>query len=115
MIEIVPYDPWWPARFEYVKANRIRDLGGPISSDGGTLPTAQFIAIEHVGSTSIPGFWAKPKIDILIVISDACHFESIHQRLIWGTAEGGYKCIGDCGVWGRWSLKLEHVRPARHQ
>jgi GrpB-like predicted nucleotidyltransferase (UPF0157 family) len=114
MIEIVPYSPWWPARFAYIKSNLTHDLTAPLSSDTGPLPPASFLRIEHVGSTSIPGCWAKPNIDILIVITDPSHFEPIHQRLIWGDREGGYRYIGDGGVAGRWSLKLDDVRPARH-
>jgi GrpB-like predicted nucleotidyltransferase (UPF0157 family) len=113
-IEIVSYVSWWPAHFEYIKSNLTHDLTAPLSSDTGPLPPTNFVSIEHVGSTSAPGCWAKPKIDILIVISDPSHFDLIHQRLVWGEREGGYKYIGDGGVKGRWSLKLEDVRPARH-
>lgn len=114
MIEIVPYNPWWAARFSYIKSNLTHDLTAPLSSETGPIPPAQFASIEHVGSTSIPGCWAKPKIDILIVISEPSHFDTIHRRLIWGEKEGGYRYIGDGGVRGRWSLKLEDVPPARH-
>lgn len=113
-IEIVPYNSWWPARFALIKANLTHDLTTPLSSDTGPLPLANFVSIEHVGSTSVPGCWAKPKLDILIVISSASHFPAIQQRLIWGEKEGGYKYIGDGGIAGRWSLKLDGVRPERH-
>ena len=54
-IEIVPYDPRWPSRFESERAAleaAIRDWAA-----GG---------IHHVGSTAVPGLDAKPTIDILI-------------------------------------------------
>jgi len=54
-VQIVPYDPAWPSRFE-----EERDLlTGAIAAwvDGG---------IHHVGSTSVPGLAAKPVIDILV-------------------------------------------------
>ena len=53
-VELVPYDPSWPARFE-LEAKALRPalaawLVGPI---------------EHIGSTAIPGLAAKPVIDIM--------------------------------------------------
>jgi GrpB-like predicted nucleotidyltransferase (UPF0157 family) len=53
-VEIVPYDPAWPARFESERALLLRVLdpwlAGPIT---------------HVGSTAVPGLAAKPVIDIM--------------------------------------------------
>jgi len=52
------YDARWPQR--YVREEqRIRHALG----DG-------VIRLEHVGSTSVPGLVAKPRIDILLVVSD---------------------------------------------
>lgn len=51
----VAYDPGWPVVFENLKTLYARTL-------------SNFRAIEHVGSTSIPGASAKPRIDIDIVI-----------------------------------------------
>ena len=50
-----PYDPEWPRLFE-----RERELLERV------FPTAS--AIEHIGSTSVPGLIAKPIIDILVVV-----------------------------------------------
>lgn len=47
------YDPHWPAMFE-AERERLRLL----------FPD-DFIAIEHMGSTAVPGLAAKPVIDIL--------------------------------------------------
>jgi GrpB-like predicted nucleotidyltransferase (UPF0157 family) len=53
-VEIVPYDPAWPMRFEKERALLQHELApwlvGPI---------------EHVGSTAVPGLDAKPVIDIM--------------------------------------------------
>jgi GrpB-like predicted nucleotidyltransferase (UPF0157 family) len=57
-IAIVDYDPAWPARFE-AEAGRIRAALG-----------AAALAIEHVGSTSVPGLAAKPVIDINLTVAD---------------------------------------------
>lgn len=56
---IVDYDPGWPAAFER-EAQRIR----------GALGNA-VIRLEHVGSTSVPGLAAKPRIDLLLAVRDS--------------------------------------------
>ncbi len=58
-IRIVDYDPSWPQRFEE-HATRITAAVGT----GG-------LAIEHIGSTSVPGLAAKPIIDILLVVENS--------------------------------------------
>lgn len=57
-IEVVPYDSNWPKQFE-VQANALKDGLGK-----------NLMAIHHVGSTAVPGLVAKPKIDIIAVVSD---------------------------------------------
>jgi len=57
-IQVVDYDPEWPRIFER-EAARIRAALGD-----------RALAIEHVGSTSVPGLAAKPRIDILLVLAD---------------------------------------------
>jgi GrpB-like predicted nucleotidyltransferase (UPF0157 family) len=56
-IEIVDYDPLWPAEFE--KEARAIQLA---------LHGHQTLAIEHAGSTAIAGLAAKPIIDIYIAV-----------------------------------------------
>ncbi|MFJ2953070.1 GrpB family protein [Streptomyces sp. NPDC087270] len=56
-VEVVEYDPRWPRRFAAE-----RDLLAD------ALPGAR--AIEHVGSTSVPGLCAKPTIDVMAVLDD---------------------------------------------
>jgi GrpB-like predicted nucleotidyltransferase (UPF0157 family) len=57
-IQIVDYDPQWPRLFER-EAGRVRAALGE-----------RVLALEHVGSTSVPGLAAKPKIDMLLVVAD---------------------------------------------
>lgn len=58
-IQLVEYDPLWPALYER-EAARIRGaLGG------------RALAVEHVGSTSVPRLAAKPIIDIVLVVPDS--------------------------------------------
>ncbi|MEP7102161.1 MAG: GrpB family protein [Burkholderiales bacterium] len=58
-IEIVTSDPRWPAAFE-IEAARIR----------AALRAHGEPAIEHIGSTAVPGLDAKPVIDILLIEAD---------------------------------------------
>jgi GrpB-like predicted nucleotidyltransferase (UPF0157 family) len=57
-VELVDYDPDWPRRFER-EAERIRAALGD-----------RVLALEHVGSTSVPGLAAKPRIDIVLTVAD---------------------------------------------
>ena len=52
------YDSAWPSRFA--------ELGARIESALG----AGALAVEHIGSTSVPGLAAKPIIDVLVVVAD---------------------------------------------
>jgi GrpB-like predicted nucleotidyltransferase (UPF0157 family) len=63
-IQIVDYDSEWPRLFVR-EAERIQaTLGNRV------------LLIEHVGSTSVPGLAAKPKIDILLVVADSADEEA---------------------------------------
>ena len=53
-IEVVPYDPAWPQRFEQERA-LLQEAIGPWLTGG----------IHHVGGTAVPGLAAKPVIDVL--------------------------------------------------
>jgi GrpB-like predicted nucleotidyltransferase (UPF0157 family) len=58
-IVLVDYDPQWPGLFTR-EASRIR-----------AALVSLAIAIEHVGSTSVPGLPAKPIIDIVLAVPDS--------------------------------------------
>jgi GrpB-like predicted nucleotidyltransferase (UPF0157 family) len=55
-VELVDYDPRWPALFE-AEAGRIR----------AALSSILAFTLEHFGSTAIPGLAAKPIIDIMLI------------------------------------------------
>jgi GrpB-like predicted nucleotidyltransferase (UPF0157 family) len=57
-VKVVDYDSNWPLLFEREKAKIL----GAIAKN--------VVAIEHVGSTAVPGLGAKPIIDIMVGI---CH------------------------------------------
>ncbi len=58
-IKVVDYDPSWPQRFAEISAEISVLLGDVV------------LSIDHIGSTSVPGLAAKPKIDLdVVTISD---------------------------------------------
>ena len=79
--EIVEYDPTW--HLSYL-AERERIKNYPFET----------IAIEHIGSTAIPGQWAKPVIDIFIAVSvleDVSYYESILLKPYYSFVKTGMK------------------------
>jgi GrpB-like predicted nucleotidyltransferase (UPF0157 family) len=86
---IVDYDPEWPRRFA--------EIAGMIQR---TIP-GTYHAVEHVGSTSVPGLAAKPIIDIDIVMREG-QFETIKR----GLESLGYVDEGDLGIPGRTAFDL---------
>jgi GrpB-like predicted nucleotidyltransferase (UPF0157 family)/SAM-dependent methyltransferase len=59
VIEVVEPDPAWPARFAAEQAR----LQAAFAQAG---VAGEVVAIEHIGSTSVPGLAAKPVIDIMV-------------------------------------------------
>jgi GrpB-like predicted nucleotidyltransferase (UPF0157 family) len=84
-IEVVDYDPRWPETFAHLRS--------PILTALGDLA----VAVEHVGSTSVPGLAAKPVIDISIVVPEKSDVPTGISRL----AILGYVHRGDLGIEGR--------------
>ena len=60
-IDLADYDPAWPGVFTG-ESDRIRSTLGDVAR-----------ALEHVGSTSVPGLAAKPIIDIVLVVPDSAN------------------------------------------
>ena len=67
-VVIVDYDPEWPRLFEEER-RRLR----------AALPGAG--AIEHMGSTSVPGLGAKPIIDIMVGVADEAEAHRLQMLL----------------------------------
>jgi rfaE bifunctional protein nucleotidyltransferase chain/domain len=55
-VRIEDYDPRWPSMFEEDRRRILAAVGGYVS------------AVEHIGSTSVPGLAAKPIIDVMAAI-----------------------------------------------
>ena len=95
VIAVVDYDPTWPDRFEELRAEYSAAMAAA------SVPV---MAIEHVGSTSVPGLAAKPVIDCDIVVREG-NVRAASEVL----AELGFTPLGELGVPLRWAFK----EPAR--
>jgi GrpB-like predicted nucleotidyltransferase (UPF0157 family) len=95
VITVVEYEPAWPKRFELLRNEYAL-----------AMATAEVpvVAIEHVGSTSVPGLAAKPVIDCDIVVREG-HVAAAGNVL----ASLGFTRLGELGIPQRWAFK----EPAR--
>ena len=66
VVQLCDYDPQWPRRYE-AEARQIRSA----------LGTTLDFALEHFGSTAIPGLAAKPIIDIMLIASDPSRWPAL--------------------------------------
>jgi len=76
-IVVVPHDAAWPARFR-IESQLLQVALSDLNP-----------AIEHIGSTSVPGLAAKPIIDMLVGVESLVEFESRTAQL----ANFGYQYI----------------------
>jgi GrpB-like predicted nucleotidyltransferase (UPF0157 family) len=97
-IQVVAYDPRWPDVFAQIAA----------------IITPQLhrydVAIEHVGSTSVPGLAAKPVIDMDIVVRHGTDIPAVIAEL----AHIGYQHRGDLGIAGREAFYAPNNLPTHH-
>src|SRR5215470_6316515 len=95
---ITEYDWQWPILFEELRIKFSELLGNMVS------------AIEHVGSTSVPGLAAKPIIDLDVLLAPAAYLPETIQRL----ATLGYEHEGDLGIAGREAFRRPPTLFAHH-
>lgn len=85
-IVVLDYDPSWPAQFNEIKVKLEGLLDGLVQE------------ICHIGSTSVPGLCAKPKIDVDVVLEA----EELIPLGIERLTQAGYTFHGnkyDDGMW----------------
>jgi GrpB-like predicted nucleotidyltransferase (UPF0157 family) len=87
-VDVVPYDQSWPLAYARERA-AVLELGG-----------AEILELEHIGSTAVPGLWAKPIIDMMAAVADLNQEPVPVLRL----AERGYQLI-DTGMRNRLFLR----------
>lgn len=82
IINVIPYDEMWAALFQNEKVNLLTAFGDDV------------IDIQHFGSTSVHGMFAKPIIDVLIGVKTLELSNSITNKL----RQLGYDGFGETGV-----------------
>lgn len=90
-IEIVAHDPAWSRTFDGLRAVISRTLGDLA------------LAVEHVGSTSVPDLAAKPILDLDVVIASRDRLPHVIERL----RALGYAHQGDLGLEGREAFRRD--------
>jgi len=90
-IEVVPHNPKWREEFEKEEKYVAAGLGKCV------------VAIHHIGSTSIPGIYAKPVIDMLVEVTDI----DVVDQLAPGMEALGYEVKGEFGIPGRRYFRKE--------
>lgn len=101
-VELVEYDPGWAELFERERVA----LGRIFDGDA--------VAIEHIGSTSVPGLCAKPIVDVLIGLRA---LELTDDQIV-GMERLGYHYLGEHGLPGRLFFRKDpqthHVHVVEH-
>jgi GrpB-like predicted nucleotidyltransferase (UPF0157 family) len=88
-IKVVDYDPSWPALFAAERVNILSLLSDLIDK------------VHHIGSTSVPGLAAKPKIDIDAVLRSA---DMLPEGIRRTQTTGLYAYHGDPYDDGMWTF-----------
>ncbi len=97
-VEIVDYDPSWPMQFADERAALLMLLGDLTDS------------VHHIGSTSIPGLAAKPKVDMDVVLRAE---EFIPEAIERVRATGAWDYHGDPHGDRRWIFTRGRGRGTR--
>jgi GrpB-like predicted nucleotidyltransferase (UPF0157 family) len=92
-IEVVDYDRDWPVHFERLQMEIQSRLGELLSG------------IHHIGSTSVPGLMAKPKIDIDAVVRSEALLPDAIARMQMASE---YTFHGDPYRDGMWTFTSGH-------
>jgi GrpB-like predicted nucleotidyltransferase (UPF0157 family) len=84
-VEVVPHDPRWRDAFEGEARQVAAALGENV------------LAIHHIGSTAIPGIYAKPIVDLLVEVGDLTEVDGRASAM----ESLGYEVKGEYGIPGR--------------
>ena len=84
-VKVVAHDPAWKIDFEAEVAHIACALGDIV------------VSLHHIGSTAIPGIFAKPIIDILLEVDDIVRLDDKSSAM----EQLGYEVMGEFGIPGR--------------
>jgi len=90
-VELVPHRPEWVA-IAAAESARIRSVIGEDI----------VVAIHHIGSTSIPGIYAKPTVDLMPLVTSLVALDTREEAI----RALGYEWRGEFGIPGRRFLSL---------
>ena len=94
-VRVVPYNPSWPTLF-VAEVQRLREA----------LPSNLLIALEHTGSTAVPGLAAKPILDLL----GGYPRGTLVEQYIAALVRAGYSYRGEQGIPGRYFFRRGEPR-----
>jgi GrpB-like predicted nucleotidyltransferase (UPF0157 family) len=97
-VEVVPFNESWSVMFEE-EARKMNTIFGN-----------EIVAIYHIGSTSIPGMYAKPIIDILVEVKDIESVDHYNEQM----SALGYRAMGENGISGRRYFRKGEVERTHH-
>jgi len=86
VVGLHPYDEGWPGAYEEHRRRIVAALG------------ARAVAVEHIGSTAVPGLAAKPIIDVALTVEDITAEEDYLDPLLAAgyvlrTREPGHRLV----------------------
>ena len=96
-VSVVPHDPAWHQNFEIESKQIARALGDIV------------LSLHHIGSTAIPGIFAKPIIDILLIVDNINHLDDKSSAM----EQLGYEAMGEFGITGRRFFRKEDASGIR--
>ena len=95
-VVVLGYDSRWPSLFEQESRSVAGALGEAV------------VAVEHIGSTAVPGLAAKPVVDMLAGLRTL----ALPASAVDAMDELGYEFLGENGIPGR--LFFRKGRPRTH-
>src|ERR1700733_3390551 len=84
-VTVVPHDPLWTMAFASAAKEAAPAFG------------KNLLEMHHIGSTAIPGIYAKPIIDMLPVVADIAAVDQCISQM----KSLGYESRGEYGIPGR--------------
>lgn len=84
-VRVVPHNEQWPQSFLAASEEVAAVMGDNL------------LAIHHIGSTSVPGIYAKPIIDMLVTVRDLTRLDATAEQM----SALGYEGLGEFGIAGR--------------
>ena len=98
-LELTDYDPDWPRLYEEEAAHIREALGESV------------VAMEHTGSTAVPGLAGKPVIDISVGLRGL----ELSAEQVAAMKRLGYECLGEFGLPGRLYFRKDEAGRRTHQ